>query len=1362
MKRVRVIFLVALVATLTVSWSLPRQVQAQDDWSVEGGDERRREIIRRYKRLLEKNPVEGLIFKKLLSYVGGTRGVDRLITDYEKAAENNPGNAAYQLILGHLYKEQSDYEKALAAYDKAVEIAPDNSNAWLSRGSVRMLLQEDKKAKDDFEKALSLEDNRDRKQKILRKLADVAFSQRDWEAAEGYYDRLIELDSRNEYLRMEYAQVLVKYKRYEKALGQYDELIKLAGRDTKARATTMRDKGDVLERMGEYDRAIQTYRKAMRLMREGHWLHNELRARVVDVYRKADRLPELIEEYEKKWRSPNYDESMTLAKLYDELGQEEESLEYYRRAIRLDRNEAEPRLAVIRMLERRGDDEKVVDAYTDLIRVVPRESRYQFELVRIYFRMGEQDKAEKLLARIGRRFRSDPNVYVTLADAYMRYDMREKALDAYKRLVRLDPRNESYIISLGEYYYRSGKLDQAVDTWEKLLDARLSDAEAHALLGETLAEHGMLDKGLRHYEEAVELAPEDMTIRRGLATNYVRARRWEKGIQAWRHIMNESEEAEARGEARGRIISIYRQQNRLRAKMRDFDKDFSQEPPDVDAGFFLAEAHLKLNEFGDAEEVFQKLQGLDAIGEKEQLEALHALLRIYNQTKEAEKAISVLQQLAELKPQLSREYYHRIAELSLDLYDDDQALRYAMRAVEINPDDATAHARLADVYRQMQKLEQAVKEYRIAIDLDPKAFRHYMELAALLMEQGEYQKADTLYRTVVKEADDETTILKAGRKALELAEADGRLAELETEFSPLSFKAPKKPVYRKILLELYDTMVTPIVNEVRYGVFEDEQAVAERRTRLQNLGQRALPVLTGALQTDDIAQKALAIRLAGDLRLEPAALQLARLGTEENNSLRTLAMISVARIGAQRAADPLIEALDHTDPDIRDMSTWALGYCGGDDAERALVGVLGGGQSWTQQALAAVSLGRIGSERGARALNNAYEKSQLGKYSNSLSVAVIWALGRAGADASRGKLLDALEDGSDEVRFVAAWSLAQVGGDAALEALLDAYWSADRQMREPGARGLVQMAAMHSVGADQKADQLRRDDLANDLRFINDRSHKIETGRLLKSLSEMAQRVELPESKGFIADHRDEFTDALEATLEQGEADVQSFALRALADSDGEPTFRILEPMNRADRDAVRAMIGDVSSRIRALAAEEKSSRLRAPAVRLLGIVGSASDQPLVVGALDATDETVRESAAVALGHWKANRAIVNALLQKLDDDFFAVRVAAARSLGALVEPDDEQADAVTNALVAMLDDDFKTVRAAAAYALVGVGTQRALAIIEERIDAMEPAVKIAALRGLADSEADAAGGILERYLEHRDVRFRRAASGEL
>jgi HEAT repeat protein len=166
--------------------------------------------------------------------------------------------------------------------------------------------------------------------------------------------------------------------------------------------------------------------------------------------------------------------------------------------------------------------------------------------------------------------------------------------------------------------------------------------------------------------------------------------------------------------------------------------------------------------------------------------------------------------------------------------------------------------------------------------------------------------------------------------------------------------------------------------------------------------------------------------------------------------------------------------------------------------------------------------------------------------------------------------------------------------------------------------------------------------------------------------------------------------------------------------------------------------------------------------VQLLGVIRASGDQPLLLGALDASDEMVRESAAVALGHWQQNTVIIDALMKRLDDDFFAVRVAAARSLGSLAGDNNERTDAVTSALIKMLDDDFKTVRAASAHALADIGSQRALEVVDGRIDEMEPAVKIAVLRGLAGSDDPRAKQILGRYLDHRDVRYRRAARGEL
>lgn len=1355
MQRLRLklgILLVVLATYGTAEVITPAPVYAQD-WDVKGGEKRRQEIIRRYKQLLERNPVEGLIFEKLVAYVGRGNGLDGLIDDYTKAVENKPDKLAYRLILGHLLKTKNDYERALEQYKKAVELDEKNPTAYLARGSAHMLLQHDKKATADFEKALELEDNKDRKTKILRKLADVAFAQRDWERAEKYYDQLIALDKRNEYLRMEYAQVLVKYKRYEKALEQYNELIKLAGRDTKKRATTLRDKGDVYERMGEPEKAVDTYRKAMRLMREGHWLHNELRHRVVDVYRGMDKLDELLTEYEKKWKYPDYDESMIMAKLYDELGKEDKALDYYERAIKKNRRKVDPRLKVIRILQRRGDDNKVVEAYKDLIRVARDQHRFQFELVQLYFRMGDRKKAERQLARIASRFRRDPQVYLELADTYMRYDMRDKAQKAYERLVRLDSKNESYILSLGEFYYRESELDKAKKTWKKILRSRLSKAEAHALLGETYAEHGMIDKGIQEYQKAIEVAPDDLTIRRGIAINYEQARRFQQAIDAWKHIMDNADEPEMRAEARGRIIGIYQQQGRLRAKMRDYEKAFSADEPDEESGYFLAEAHLKQKEYAEAEKVYEKLIKLDDEESKEDIEAFEALLRIYEQTGDKKKSIAVLEKMAEMRPKLAREYFHRIAELSLELYQDDKAVRYAMRAVEQNPDDATAHARLGDVYREMQRLKAAAKEYRVAIDLDPRAFDHYMKLAELLMELQQFDEAESLYRTIVKKAGDESLILKAGRKSMELAEADGRLEEIEMEFSPLLFSARSKPVYRKLILELYEQMVTPLVTELRYGMAENQE---ETKKKVDKMARQALPALTDALQSDDVGQRATAIRLLGDLQAGPAAPTLSRIAVDPKSSLRSLAVMSVARIGDERASRTLIRALDSDDPSVRDLATWALGYTGGSKAVSSLVKIVKEGQNWSQQALAAISLGRIGGAKASGALLDAFDGARISRSTDNIAMAIVWGLGRAENDKAVTKLTKALETGSTEVQSLAAWSLARIGDDKALEALLEAYWSDEPQQREVGGRGLVQLAGREPGG--EGAETTARE-VAHDIQYINDRRHEIHTDSVLSSLRQDARAIDVTPAGEFIAAHLDTFASKAKEKLEGDNERVRRIVLRDLADMSGGMGFGVLSPANDADEAAVEKLVKKLHPQLTEIAKTDNSAMLRSVA-SLLGVVGDSSDEAKLLELAKSDDVGVREAAVSALGQMPKSSKIVDAAKAALKDDSFGVRSAAAVSLGELVGPKDAQADAIAKALIETLGDDYRAVREAAAQGLVALGSDEAIDGLAKRLANLSLPVKLVALRALADSESEAAKKALAPYADHADMRLRRAAAG--
>ena len=1344
--------LIVGAATFTPS---PQDVFAQDDdWSVDGGDARTREIMRRYKVLLEKNPSEGLAFKKLVEMAGGGRGLDRLIKEYEGKAEKNPDKLNYRLILAHLLKQRARYEEALASYTRALEIDDKSAIAYLGRGECLMMLQKNVEATADYEKALAMSSDRAAKQDILRKLADLAFAQRDWEAAQGYYDRLVELDPRNEFLRMEYAQVLVKYRRYDKALEQYEELVKIAGRDVKARATTLRDMGDLYEKMGEDDKALATYRKAQGYVKSSNWLYRELEQRIIGVYRRTDRLQEYAEDKAKKWRSPNYDQAMILAALFDELGDEDKAYDYYKRASSRSSRAIDPRVKIIQILQRRGDNDGVIKAYLSLIRVAPSQARFQFDLAKIHFRNGDQKEAEKLLSRIRSRFRRDPDVLVQLADTYMRLGMRDDALDVYKQLVRADPRNEVYLTSLGEYYYQSGETQKAVETWEKLLDSNLPKPEAHAQLGLVLIEHNMVERGIRHYEKALELSPKDPEIRRGLAIAYELGRYWEKAVETWESLMVEGSPDSIVAEARGRIINIYRRDNTLRTKIREFKEAFEADPPDIDAGFFLAEAYSKLGESEKAERTWKQIIDADGKVDEKDIAALMELEKVYTQRSENKKAIAILQQLAELRPARSKDYYHRIAELSLKTYEEDQAIRYAKLALEKNPDDANAHARLADVYARMQRTDEAIAAYRVALDLDPRAFGVYFSLAELLLEKGQDEEASRLYQEIAKKAVDEAMVLLAARRAMALAQTTEQLEALEMELAPLVFKSPPMPVYRKVMLEIYGRLTAPLIARRNFGADLDEL----ERNHLDSLAGRAFPILMDAVQSDDVGQRQLAVRMLGELRAPNAGLALARMVNDEREQLRLLAAVAVAQIGDERSAEPLLRALEDPNPAIHDAAAWALGSVGGDKSVKELTKILSGGSNSRLQAVAALSLGRIGNKRAVPALLSSLEESRLQRYNDSLAVSVSYALGALGDSRAVEPLADVLQKSNGAAGDAAAWALGHIGNKRAVEVLFDTYWSGDRAQRNRARRGLVWLSA----GKEKlSGDDLYRRMLAES-RFVDDRDLRFNSDDLIEALVADVTFTPMVDPSAMVSSNIDTIAKVARDKLASGSTEVKALTLEDLT----RPELLLGLGVSKSPESveaALRGVLKTLHSELLAAARSESNEdpRIVRASLVLLGLLGDANDLELLLQKAADEDPTIRREAihGLSLGFTTKDRAHA-VMVKGLADQDFSVRAACASALGGIGKG--SASKSVTDALVARLADDYISVRVEAAKSL---GRLEATAAIPKLIAALgddSRDVQRAAIASLARMDDPKARAEVEKFKNHSDWRLREAAMGKM
>lgn len=1352
-KNMKTIRWLVLATTLATTAPLASTVSAQD-WSVQGGDARQQEIVKRYQALLERTPNEGLAFQRLLDHVGKGKGLDNLIAHYASRVEAKPDAANLRLILGHLYKSKNEYDQALPHYEKAVELAPDDALTWLSRGSIHVLLQNGEQATADFEKALSLEKDKQKKQEILRKLADSAFTQRDWERAQTYYDQLVALEPRSEFLRMEYAQVLIQYKRYEKAMEQYDALLKLVGRNTSARATTMRDIGDLYERMGKDDEAIETYESAMKLMASTNWLYRELSQRVVSVYRRADRLPELIEKYEKAWRNPNYDQALLLGTLFEEVGREDDALAAYNRARARNSRASDPRLRIIRILERRGKDKEVIAAYKSLI-AVSSDARHYFDLVRVYFRIGDRKAAQALLKQVESRFSRDADVHATLADTYMRFEMNEDALRIYQKLVRMDPRNDAYILGLGEYYYQNGDANEAVKTWERLLNSSLDKAEAHSRLGQVLIEHGIVERGLQEHERAVEVAPEDEHVRRAIALAYERARRWEPAIEAWTWLLERAEQPLTANEARSRIIAIYQRQNKLDAKLREYAAAFAHDPTNFNAGFFLSEAYIKMVMYDQAEQILQQIVTAARGGEsaEQEVAGLIALERLYGQKNDLEAAIAVLQRLAELLPARSREYYHRIADLSLKMYEDDQAVHYASLAVQMNPDDALAQARLGDVYHKMGRLEAAAQQYQEAIDLDPRAFETSMKLAQLLLELGQDDQAEKLFREVTKQSADEAVTLDAARTAIALAEVDGRLEEVEEDFYSLVYRTPPRPVYRKIMLEIYDRLSHPYVVQDRYGAMRDRSAAS---SQLEAIGARALPVLVDALTAEDVGQRALAVRLLGEFRQPNGALPLGRIIDDERDSLRLPAAIAIAQIGDPRGAPALIRMTNDSNHAMRETAIWALGAVGGDAATRRLSELLMVGHSWRDHVLAAIALGRIGTPRAVDVLLEKHAEVDGDASSAVTAIAVTWGLGRAGDPRAATALLKSSAQ-PNRVGRMAAWALGQIGGTTATRTLIERHWADNAEVRAAASRALVQLAG-RDEGKDTRRDRAPRlhrtvDEVRAEVRFIEVRTAAVSVVDMVEALEQAAAVVVPGDAAEFVEKNTARFIDVARQRLrEPSGAAIVTSGLLAI---DGRLALGALTSSDDARfTAAVRQIVAGLREPLQELAKGERGAASQA--VALLGALGQADDLALILARANGTGAD-RRYALTALGGYPAER-VQSVLIEATQDGDYRARIAAAQALGRTLLGGGDRAAGVA-ALLVMLQDPFPTVRIAAASALGALNDPSAIPALAAIASDRNLSVQVAALEAIAQIGGPQAHTALEKYQQSDDLRVRKAAS---
>jgi cellulose synthase operon protein C len=1000
--------------------------------------------------------------------------LEQLVAELTARTAKDPQPYSALVALGGVYKKDAQPERAIATFEQAIGKEPQNPVGLLSLAHLYADRGDKAAALARFEQALPYVKDAPTREQTLRTLMGLALDEKDFAKAKRAHEQLLTATRGSFFVRAELPRELLARGELARAVLEYEAVVRAASGDNRVLAPALVDLGRALAQAGRNQEAQAALDRALSVSSGESGARRQILEALADVYRRSERLPALVERLAKQ--ASGTEELKLLAQLYEETGQVEKALVTHRKVLGRDSKEVGTRLRVVRLLEVRGELDAAIAEYDSLIKSAPRNPDYVFRLTEALLQRGDRRRALAELSALEARSGNDDETLTALVDFYERMEEKDRALALLTRLTQNGSQDPEHVVELGSRYWEQGDKKKAVQTWQRLRTLLPERAEGLLRLGEVYLEHDMSHEALEMLAEAVKREPKQARVRRAYAVGLERVGAasggrdgqrlaYEEARKVWEQILRDAAaDSNLAREARQHVVTLLSLTGQLAPRVSLLERKFASSEPDLEAGRLLAEAHVRLRRYEDAERVLRRLTQLSP-GNVEDVTRLERVLVL---GRKLEAALTTLEKLVKLDPKRAREYYQRMAGYAAELYQDDRALAYAARAVELGPDDADGHKKLGEMYEKRQDTVRAVAEFRSAIAKNERLFSVYLELAELLVGQGQLDEADQLFRRVVRSSPDEELVYKATRLSMQLNLGRGTLESLEKDLLPLALGNPERPIFRRLLVEVYGALAYPLLHRAKSQAPAEAEAA---RLALNKLGERAVKPLLDALSDPREAQQQVAITLLTHVGNKDAAASLfAYASSSAEPELRARAMVAVGTLRDTRMEQKLSELLlggargQLTDGDpVSVAAAWALARLGTRSSLPSLE-KLSLSDSGNLRALAVVGLGRLGDARAVPQVRKLLRSPEAGALPRAAAAFAAGALGLRGeADA----LTELSRDPDPSVRSQAILALARLKLEPASTAIAEALTEPTPELGRAAARAAVVLVTGVAAAPDE-------------------------------------------------------------------------------------------------------------------------------------------------------------------------------------------------------------------------------------------------------------------------------------------------------
>ena len=471
-----------------------------------------------------------------------------------------------------------------------------------------------------------------------------------------------------------------------------------------------------------------------------------------------------------------------VGRAYEELGEDDEAHYHFSRATVLpasaeDEGPADAWLALSRFHQRRGELSQAEAALSDGLRAVPKGAAMPIhsQLARFYEESGRITEAHAmlerlhqsgirscdLLTRLGRVLGqlghhemaiarleeaiaepdADGAAYHALALSLEGADRSDEAVAAARQAALLAPEDGDLLLHAGQLCLAQGDSRSAVDYLQEAASRQPDSATVWEWLGRASEQADNWQGALDAYWLSVRIDPANPHLQYRIGVACTRLGQNETAITALNEAATRLPDDPAVADA---LAEAFEAAGWWDNAAMTRQKGAQLVPTDLGRHMAWARAARHAGDFGFAEEALMRARLIEPSAGELLLE-WGALQRARGDTAGA------IQHLRNLVRDCSRPtLLWRAGEVLMELGQVEVGARAFGRAVDLDPSDANAQARLGDASAALGDHAQALAAYQAAAQLEPKEAGHKTAIGTIFWEMGEFAQAGEVWEGVLE------------------------------------------------------------------------------------------------------------------------------------------------------------------------------------------------------------------------------------------------------------------------------------------------------------------------------------------------------------------------------------------------------------------------------------------------------------------------------------------------------------------------------------------------------------------------------------------------------------------------------------